>query len=137
MNRRRMKPHVVPSPPPSAATAEVGPHAERGSTLVEILIALGIMAVVLTVFVSILQLGVFSVGDIQERTTAMTLARSQIETIKSAPWPGPYPTLAAPTGYSVTTSVGAGPMPTIQVISVRIQHNGRDVLTTQAYKGQR
>lgn len=147
MNRRRMKPHVVPVLPFAPTTAEigwhevgwheVGWHEERGSTLIEILIALGIMGVVLTVFVSVLQLGVLSVSDVQERSTAMTLARSQMEIVKSAPWPGPYPALATPAGYTVSTSIGPGPMPTIQAITVAVRHNGRDILTTQVYKGQR
>ncbi len=108
---------------------------ERGSTLIEILVALGIIAVALTVFLAALQLGLRGVANVQEQTLAASLARSQMESVKAAPWPGPYPALAAPSGYTVTTTPESGPLPGLQLITVTVSRHGRPLLTIQGYKG--
>ena len=134
MNRRTSAAHVAADSQPQGVTPD---RDLAGSTLVEVLVALGIAAVALTLFVSILQLGVHSVATIQERVTATTLARSQMETVKLTPWPGPYPVISTPTGYTLTVAASSGPIGGIQMITVRVAHAGRDVLTLEGYKGQR
>jgi len=129
MYRRRNGAYVAP-PGPAVGGLE-------GSSLLEILVALGIVAIALTVFVSMLQLGVGSVASIQEQTMAALLARSQMETVKSAAWPGPYPSIAPPSGYTINVSSSPGPLADIQSITVRIQRDGRHILSVQGFKGHR
>lgn len=113
------------------------PACAAGSTLVEILVALAIVAVTLTVVVAMLQAAVGAVASVHEQTLAAALARSQMETIKSSPWPGPYPTVAAPAGYQVTAGVGPGPLSGLQIITVTVRRDGRSIVVVQGYKGQR
>jgi type II secretory pathway pseudopilin PulG len=134
MYRRTTEAHVAPD---SGAHSAARGGEMAGSTLLEVLIALGIVAIALTFFVSILQLSVHSVTVVHEQTTAAILARSQMETIKSAAWPGPYSTISAPPGFTVLVASAPGPIAAIQVITVRVQADGRDILTVQGYKGQR
>ncbi len=63
MNRRTTSAHVVLGfAPQSGASARADTW--RGSTLIEVLVALGIVAVALTVFLSVLQIGVRTVAGI-------------------------------------------------------------------------
>jgi len=134
MNRRRSSACVVPD----TAVAHLKASAMLpAATLTEILVALGVLAIALTVFVSVLQLGVHSAAAIHEQTTAARLARSQMEIIKNAAWPGPYPAVTSPPGYIVSVSLSQGPLTSLQLVQVRVQHDQRDVLTLQGYKGQR
>jgi type II secretory pathway pseudopilin PulG len=108
-----------------------------GATLLEALVALAIVTIALTVFVSMLQFGVHSVAGLHEQTLATALARSQMEAVKAAAWPGPYPPVAAPSGYTVSVANAAGPVAGVQLITVRVHHGGQTVLTLEGYKGQR
>jgi len=138
MNRRRTVPRVATEEPlrePFAPGSH--PHAYPGSTLVEILVALAIAGLALTVFLAALEAGIRGVASVQHRTVAATLARSQMELIKTAPWPGPYPPVSAPPGYAVTVDTQPGIVAGVQLVTVNVQRDGRGVLTLQGYKGQR
>lgn len=137
MYRRRRLRCVVSCTPLFSTTGWYSDNGQQGATLVDILVALAIAAIALTVMLSVLSIGVHSVASIQERATASALARSQIESIKSAPWPGPYSTIAAPSGYSISLEVGAGPVTGIQLVTVTVRRDQRAILSLQAYKGQR
>jgi len=133
MNRRRSAACVAGDAPLAAHPAGLAPAA----TLTEVLVALGIVAVAVTVIVSMLQLGVRSVAAVHEQATAAQLARSQMEIVKSSPWPGPYPAVAAPAGYNVAVTLADGPVPSIQLVTVRVHHGQRALLTLQGYRGKR
>ena len=111
---------------------------ERGAGLVEVLVAVAIMAIVLTIFLSALVTGGLGVRVVHERVTAENLARSQLEYIKDyEPYneitqttPGAYPTVTSiVSGYAIT--VTASPIATtnfdIQLITVTVFYG--DVLT--------
>ena len=123
MNRRRRLPGVA--------------TVEHGSTLVEVLVALAIAAIALTVFLAAIEAGLRGVASIQERTVATTVARSQMEAIKAAPWPGPYLPVSAPPGYVVGVSTGPGLVAGVQLVTVTVQRDGRSIMSLQGYKGQR
>jgi hypothetical protein len=84
-----------------------------------------------------LVMGVRTVASVNEQTIAATLVRSQLEAVKNAAWPGPYSPLAAPTGYTIQLSTAPGPIAGIQIVTVAVQRNGREILRAQGYKGQR
>jgi Tfp pilus assembly protein PilV len=136
MYRRTAPAHVVFDDPAQPAARAVGGNL-RGSTLLEVLVALGIVAVTLTVVVSMLVMGVRAVGNVDEQTVATTLARSQMESVKSAAWPGPYSPVAAPAGFTIQITTAPGPSASIQVVTVRVQRDGREILRVDGYKGQR
>ena len=63
MNRRTTQAHVVLDIAPQSGTSARA-DTWRDSTLIEVLVALGIVAVALTVFLSVLQIGVRPVATI-------------------------------------------------------------------------
>jgi len=56
---------------------------ERGESLVETVVSLGIMAIVITAFLTLISTGAFSVARVRGRVTAENLARAQLEYIKN------------------------------------------------------
>jgi prepilin-type N-terminal cleavage/methylation domain-containing protein len=115
---------------------------ERGLTLIEVLIALAIVAAVATVFVSGLSTTSKSVMVSQERVAVDSLARFQMEDTKNQTYveeATTYPVISIPTdlssqGYGV--SVLAEPLnsPGIQKITVTVTRNGSTVFTLVDYK---
>ena len=93
---------------------------ERGFSLIEELVALAIMAAAV-----LMLLGAFSpsskgVALIRRRVSAETLARSQMEAIKAAPYRSnpagdPYPAVESTAAYSVTVDVSYWVSPTFEV----------------------
>ncbi len=134
MNRRRTLPGVVTGRPTRRASP---PASQTGSTLVEVLVAVALAAVALTVFLTAIDAGIRGMASVQERTVAATLARSQMEIVKTAPWPGPYASVSAPPGYAVGAQAQPGIVAGVQLITISVQRDGRSVLTLQGYKGQR
>jgi prepilin-type N-terminal cleavage/methylation domain-containing protein len=119
---------------------------ERGDSLVEILVAVAIIAIVLTAFLAALSTGVRSVAVVRERVTAENLARAQLEYIQHEQYqevtqttPGAYPTVTSiVSGYAIT--VTASPITAtndIQLITVTVSHHGESVLTIEDYKVDR
>jgi len=131
---------------------------DRGAGLVEALVALAIVAIVLTIFLSALSTGTFGVSLVRERVTAGNLARSQLECIKDHPYiTGAIPisytsmcTVTAPSAYDTRvvdisywyspinefTSVGADDSG-MQWITVTVSHNDEPVFTIEDYKVDR
>jgi type II secretory pathway pseudopilin PulG len=113
---------------------------EMGESLVEILVAVAIMAIVLTIFLSALSTGASSVAVVHERVTAENIARSQLEHVKNSAFvidTDHYtPTAILHTGYSAVIS--ATPIITdLQLITVTIFHNGEPVFRIEDYKVNR
>lgn len=132
----------------------------RGFTLIEVLIALAILAIVAVGFLSALTTASMALILADERTTAESLTRAQLEYVKSqdyssAPWsyelpsdpPSWDPSHTLPNGYSgYSLTVDASlihPMDDgIQKITVSVYHSDTPdesdlVLTTTAYKVNR
>jgi len=58
------------------------PRESRGAVLVEILIALAVLGIIATVFIGAMYTSLSAARLTEERSTAITLARSQIEFVK-------------------------------------------------------
>lgn len=69
---------------------------ERGASMVEILVTVGILAIAVTAFLWALSMGGFGVATVRERVTAENLARTQLEVIKASS----YITGAVPISYT-------------------------------------
>lgn len=129
-------------------------YSQRGMTLIEVLIALGILAAVAVIFLVGMSVSSKGVMVSQERVAVDSLAKSEIEYIKSvsyhdAPWqyqlpsspPTWDPTHSLPSGYTgYSIQVNATSIPgldiNIQQITVTITHGG-DISTLVSYKVNR
>jgi prepilin-type N-terminal cleavage/methylation domain-containing protein len=117
---------------------------ERGLTLIEVLIALAIVAIVAGVFVSGLSTTSKSVMVSQERVAVDSLARFQMEDAKNQPYEEEattYPLISIPTdlisqgyGLSVLAEPLNSPDDGIQKITVTVTRNGSTVFTLVDYK---
>ena len=77
-----------------------------GFSLLEVLIALGILAAIGVVFMTSLSTAHRSVGMLDEQTQAEALVRSQLEDIKDSTYQDVYPvTVNLPPQYSVSINV--------------------------------
>lgn len=124
---------------------------QKGFSLVEVLVAVAILAVIGVAFLSALTTGYLALVLADEDTVAESLTRTEFENIRNADYPivlpdsgagivGNYPAHRDVVGglYSVDIEVGALGDPTqespMQLITVRISHQGELVLTTETYK---
>jgi type II secretory pathway pseudopilin PulG len=110
---------------------------EAGASLVEILVAIGILALALVVFIAGLSTGSFAVRASNRLTTANNLAAAQLETIKGAVYNagGAYPLVAAPPGYAISLSssvISTG----LQQMTVTVSYAGGAVVVSN-YKVDR
>ena len=110
---------------------------DQGFTLIEALVALGILASVAVVLLGAIAGNYTAVSLVRERTTAESLARSQLEAVQDAPYEPstPYysPIVDLPSGYAITLEVvplAAGP----QKVKVIVSHGGKQVFTAEDYK---
>jgi prepilin-type N-terminal cleavage/methylation domain-containing protein len=145
MNKRRQQ----------VAFPAFGParNGERGLTLIEILVALGILAAVAVVFLIGMSTSSKAVMVSQESVTADSLAKSQMEYIKSQPYdddlnhnPPQYTKLTnIPAGYDITiTAARLNPDNDatddddgLQQITVTVTRDGETVLEVSGYKVNR
>ena len=110
----------------------------RGMTLIEALLALGILAIVAVVFLSAIFTAYKGTSLAQERTTAESLARTQLEVIKNAPYDAAAysPMPGIPVNYdiaiAVTPLVGG-----LQKVKVAVSHWGKGVFAVEGYKVDR
>ena len=114
---------------------------ERGAGLIEILVAVAIMAIVFSAFLAALSTGSFSVTVVRERVTAENLARSQLEYVKNQDYITTtdyslISVLSSYPGYSITVRSSVI-NPGLQLITVTIFHNGELTFTMEEYKVDR
>ena len=134
-------------------------NAERGMTLIEVLVALGILAAVAVVFLVGMATSSKAVMVSQKSVASESLAKSEMEYVKSVtylnaswnydlPSNPPYwdPTHSLPSGYSgYTVQVNAAQMEVnpanpageddgIQKITVTVTYNGETAFTLVGYK---
>ncbi len=123
---------------------------EKGFTLIEVLVALLILAIIGTGFLMALTIASKAIIIADERTTAESLARSQMEYVKDLDYAvlysePPIPSEYTDAGYSATIDVESLPDPEnpgsnlvgIQKITVTVYHDGNEVLTLEDYKVDR
>lgn len=118
---------------------------ERGITLIEVLIAVALLSIIGVAFLSGLATASKAIFVADERATAESLARSQMEYVKNQPYAASYPeTIPAEfkdAGYSAEIEVGSVPdaIGGIQKITVKIYHHddahvNPPVITLEDYK---
>lgn len=115
---------------------------EAGVGLVEVLVATTLLALTLVTFLSALSAASIGVGTTEERVTAETLARSQLEYTKSLPYqppPAMYATVTPPAGFSVSASASgiAEGDNAVELITVTVSRGGNVLLTIEDYKVDR
>jgi prepilin-type N-terminal cleavage/methylation domain-containing protein len=137
---------------------------EKGFTLIEVIIAMALLAIVAVAILSGLSTGSRAIFVADERATAESLARTEMEYVKNqdysdGPWayklpsgtpPADPPTWwnpanppALPAGYDgYSVDVRADPLPSqgtdIQKITVTVGHHDKpDVITLEGYKVNR
>ena len=81
----------------------------RGVTLIEVLIAVAILGLVAVAFLSALATASTAIIIADERTTAESLARSELEYVKSQPFSTPCPT--HPWSYQASSTTSQSPSP--------------------------
>ncbi len=114
---------------------------QSGIGLVEALVAIGILGVAVTAFVSDLSAGAVAVRVQNEGVIAQGLAQNQIEVIQAAAYDATgdsYPTIEAPAGYSVAVSThSVYGSDYLQKITIRVTHGDEPILTLEDYKVDR
>ena len=117
-------------------------NGQEGIGLVEVLVAVAILGVTLVVLLAAVSTGSIGVATTEERATAATLARSQLEYAKSQPYsaaPASYATVTPEPGYTVSadaTSIPGGDS-SIQLVTVTVTRDGATLLTVEDYKVDR
>jgi type II secretory pathway pseudopilin PulG len=83
---------------------------ESGATLVEELVSIAIIGIGIVILVAMITTGTLGVSKIDDLVRAQSLARSQLELIKDAPYETdppsfPYPSVVGIPGYSVVVGI--------------------------------
>jgi prepilin-type N-terminal cleavage/methylation domain-containing protein len=124
---------------------------ERGYSLPEVITSMAIFAMVGVTFVSVLATNVKVLSTADQRTTAESLAKTQMEAISNAPYdstaPYSYNTISnIPSGYGINVYVALVNPETgavsatdlgVQKVTVTVtcqQRSPQEVITMQAYK---
>jgi len=117
-----------------------------GFALIENIVALALLGIVAIVFLG--SIGTATKANLvaDKRVTAESLARSEVEYIKSCAYEYSAteypidPTLSIPSGWSMPTPVVEAlhdPDDGIQKVTITVQHDGKDVFSTFIYKNER
>lgn len=115
---------------------------QRGISLIETVIALSILGFIGVAFLSAYYSGFLGTGKVDEFVTAESLARSQMEDIKSLAYQDSYEvTVTCPTEFAVaidvedvTPDTNPSPPNTLQMVTVTILRQGRVLLELESYK---
>jgi prepilin-type N-terminal cleavage/methylation domain-containing protein len=115
---------------------------EKGFSLIEVVVALGLMGVIAVAFLTGILSSSRAVLVADEKTTAESLARSQMEYVKKviyvegAATYSTDPALAIPSGFGVNTAVTSLAVG-LQEITVTIYYNCGVVTALEDYKVNR
>jgi len=111
---------------------------ESGTTLVELLVALAIIVLAVTIFIAALSTGAAAVQVTDQLTTANHLASVQLESIKAALYDpvGAYPAVTLPANYAIaitSNEIQTG----LQQVTVTVSYQGRPLTAISNYKVNR
>ncbi len=115
---------------------------ERGVTLVESLVAIGILGGAVLTLVLAMSGGALAVQENDRQAVAQGLARTQLEYTKNYPYEShatTYPTVSAPAGYSISVVVLDVPGGDLQIQKIRatVTRDGEAVIVAEDYKVNR
>jgi prepilin-type N-terminal cleavage/methylation domain-containing protein len=125
---------------------------EKGFSLMEVMVAIALMGIVAVAFLGALSTGSKAIFIADERATAESLARSQMEYVKNQDYidysksgHAEYQKITPPSGYAIELSVtlldpkndGATNDDGIQKITVIVKHQDKVVVTLEGYRSAR
>jgi len=117
---------------------------QRGSILLEALLAIVILGTIVMVFSGAISTGLFGAGMIEEHLVATNLVRTQLEEIKNQPYniDNQYPvTVSPPPNYTVqidVTDLSPTEHPnSLQKTAVTVFRVGQKILTVETLKVNR
>jgi prepilin-type N-terminal cleavage/methylation domain-containing protein len=112
---------------------------EKGSTLIEVLLALALLGIISASFLGATMQTTKSRVTADERSSAKILAESLMDTVKKQPYASSYNgTIIIPgefAGYTANCTVED--MYNIQKLTIAVQHQGREILTLENHKADR
>jgi len=114
---------------------------QKGQTLIEVLIAIALLGMIAVPFLTALSTSSRALIIADERTTAESLVRSEIEYVKSQEYnaTGNYTDIAdadIPVGFDVSLSNVTNLEDGLQKITVTVWRDGEVVLVTSTYKAR-
>jgi type II secretory pathway pseudopilin PulG len=115
---------------------------ERGITLVESLVAIAILGGGVMTLVLTMSGGALAIQENDQQAVAQSLARTQLEYIKSYAYDAAattYPAVSVPDGYGISVGVTAVPGGDgdIQKITANVTRDGAVIMTAEDYKVNR
>ena len=115
---------------------------EKGMTMLEGLVAIGILGGVLMTMIFAMSGGALAVKENGQELTVQNLARNQMEYIKSYPYTvnaTTYPKISTPPGYSISVGVKTVPNTNnnIQKVTANISRESTLLMTISDYKVNR
>lgn len=114
---------------------------EKGSSLMETIVALGLLGIIAVTFLSATATSSSGRLIADEHASARILAESQLENLKKQTYAFSYDPVPVPPeeypGYFSTVDVDNMRNGNIQKITVTIRHHNRDVTTLEGYKVNR
>ncbi|OGO00659.1 MAG: hypothetical protein A2Y58_05195 [Chloroflexi bacterium RBG_13_51_52] len=112
---------------------------EKGSTLLEVLVALALLGIVSVLFLGSVANSSTARVIADERVSAKILAESLIDNIKKQGYESSYDVSIPPEyiGYSANLTVESLANGNIQKLTIVIEHFNRDVLTLESFKVDR
>jgi prepilin-type N-terminal cleavage/methylation domain-containing protein len=112
---------------------------QKGSSLIEVLVGIALLGMIAAAFLGEIctSYKVLSLAD--ERATAESLARSQLEYVKDQDYQdsGIYQEISTPDDYdfgSMTAEEITGRGPDMQKITVTVEHKGNQLILLEGYK---
>ena len=111
---------------------------EKGFALIEVVIAIALLGIIGAGFLMALSGASKALILADERTTAESLARSQMEYVKSQGYASSYDTIATPANYTIVSPITVEALQTgLQKITVIVKHYTKEVITLEGYKVDR
>ncbi|MBN1692886.1 MAG: type II secretion system protein [Dehalococcoidales bacterium] len=112
---------------------------EKGSTLIEVLVALALLGIISVLFLSSMANSTTARVTADTRVSAKILAESLIDDIKKQEYEPSYDITVPPEfyGYSANLTVQSMANGNIQKLIITIEHLDREVLTLESFKVER
>jgi type II secretory pathway pseudopilin PulG len=111
---------------------------QKGTSLLETLLAVAILGTIGSVFISALFSGYRTSGNLDEDATIERLARNQLEAIKNASYditaPYEYPIVEHPAHYPVSVDVESVWDNTRQDITITVSYEGKTLISVDTFR---